>query len=367
VSTTALQALKLQASLPRLNQDLLNRALDAHERFSRRDSGGRRLVTPFLQAPGLDFSKRLLADAELRGANLQRARLALADLQRASLYCADLRGADLRNANLSRADIRGASLRQANLSGAVLNDADMREGRLVQADSREGFRMVEKPSGPSAEAGFSVDFTNCSMKRVKLANAKLKGANFSGALLHNADFAGASLSGCNFEGAVLIGVDLKLARFDPGALAKSVLDPGKDAMDRVPELLARLSSAGRWVQTDGERDHAANLDGEDLRTLGDALANRPLTALSARRACAIGVSFAGSQLQGANFDGSDLRETDFTGADLRGASFKGAKLWHAKFDKADVRPLSLGNGSTRAVDLTDAVFTRNCFAASLQA
>ena len=42
MSTTALQALKMQGSLPRLNQDLLNRVLDAHERFTRREPGGRR-------------------------------------------------------------------------------------------------------------------------------------------------------------------------------------------------------------------------------------------------------------------------------------------------------------------------------------
>ena len=69
---------------------------------------------------------------------------------------------------------------------------------------------------------------------------------------------------------------------------------------------------------------------------------------------------------GANFEGADLRDADFTGADLRGASFRGARLWYARFDKADVRPLQLGNGSSRAVDLTDALFSRDCFAASVQ-
>ena len=369
VDSTAVQAQKVQGSLPRLSQDLLNRALDAHERFTRREPGARRAVIPFMQAPGLDFSRRLLCDVEFRGANLQRARLTSANLQRASLYCADLRGADLREANLTRADIRGASLRQANLSGATLNDADLREGRLVLLDVPEGFRSVGKSGlgSKTEEISFSVDFTNCSMKGVKLANSKLKGANFSGALLHNADFAGANLTGCNFDGAVLIGVDLKQARFDPGALAKSIVDPGPAAVGRAAELLSRISSAARWVETDGEQDRAANLDGEDLRPLANAFVGRQLTALSARRVCAIGVNFAGAKLQGANFEGADLREADFTGADLRGASFRGAKLWFAKFSKADVRPLSLDNGSSRAIDLTEALFSRDCFAASVQA
>ena len=151
MTTTALQALKVQASLPRLNQDLLNRALDAHERFIRREPNGRRAVIPFLQAPGLDFSRRRLSDVEFRGANLQRARLASADLQRASLYCADLRGADMRNANLSRADIRGAACAKPTCPAATLNDADLREGRLVLLDVPEGFRSVGK-SGLAAAA-----------------------------------------------------------------------------------------------------------------------------------------------------------------------------------------------------------------------
>jgi uncharacterized protein YjbI with pentapeptide repeats len=264
--------------------------------------------------------------------------------------------------------MRGANMRHANLSGIILNDADLREGRLVQVDVPEGFRSVGKSGlGDIAEdVGFSVDFTNCSMKRAKFANAKLKGANFAGALLHNADFAGANLAGANFDGAVLVGVDMKLARFDPGALFKSVLDPSSKALERAPELLNRISSAGHWVATDGEEDRAANLDGEDLRPLAGAFANRQLTALSARRACAIGVSFVGAKLQGANFEGADLREADFTGADLRGASFRGAKLWYGQFNKADVRPLSLDNGSSREVDLTDALFSRDCFAGSVQ-
>jgi uncharacterized protein YjbI with pentapeptide repeats len=367
MTTAALQALRVQGSLPRLNQDTLNRVLDAHERLIRREPNGRRAKIPFLQAPGLDFSRRLLSDAEFRGANLQRARLISADFQRASLYCADLRGADARDANLSRADIRGASMRHANLSGAVLNDADLREGRLVQIDVPGGLRTLGKSDAKGTEeVGFSVDFTNCSMKRVKFANAKLKGANFSGALLHDADFAGADLSGANFDGAVLIGVDLKRARFDPGALFKSVNDPSREALERAPELLNRISSAEHWVATDGREDRPANLDGEDLRPLTGAFTGRQLTALSARHACAIGVNFAGTELQGANFEGADLREADFTAADLRGASFRGAKLWYAKFDKADVRPLALDNGSSRAVDLTDALFSRDCFAASVQ-
>ena len=203
------------------------------------------------------------------------------------------------------------------------------------------------------------------MKGVKLANSKLKGANFAGALLHNADFAGPDLSGCNFDGAVLIGVDLKQARFDPGALAKSVVDPTRRPWRARPSC-STDSSAARWVATDGEQDRAANLDGEDLRPLASAFVNRQLTALSARGACAIGVNFSGAKLQGANFDGADLREADFTDADLRGASFRGAKLWFAKFNKADVRPLSLDNGSARAIDLTEALFSRDCFAGSVQ-
>lgn len=97
------------------------------------------------------------------------------------------------------------------------------------------------------------------------------------------------------------------------------------------------------------------------RPLQSAFERRALAALSAKRACAIGISFRHAQLQGARFDHADLREADFRDANLRGVSFHGADLRHP-FDDADMQPLPLVGGGGRVVDLTAAVYVETCFA-----
>ena len=355
--------------LPYFSQSQLEQLFDAHERFIRRQPRSKSLVQRFLQAQGRNFSRRLLSEADLTGANLSDATMILADFERAQLFCADLSGVDARQAIFRKADIRGVSLNHARLEGANFDDADMRQAVLAYADATEGYRLVGRSAAVQPEGGgitYSVDFSNCSMKKVKLANAKLKGANFSGALMQGADLSGAVLTGANFDGGVLSGVNLERAIIDRGAMANCVVDPTAAAYARVAELLSRLESSDRWVRTNGREGTAAALDGEDLRPLGDAFQKRQLAAMSAQRTLAIGVNFAGAQLQGAKFDGADLRDADFNTADLRGASFVGANLWHANFAGADLRPLPLGGDRYSRVDLTGARFAPDAFVNALR-
>ncbi len=347
---------------PRYTQDQLNQFISAHERYHRRDTRGRRAMMPFLQAQGMDLARRILAEADFTGADFSGAHMALANFERASLYCADLRGIDGRGANFLQADLRGCSLREASLSGAVLDEADLREALLARADLGKGFKIYGRETGERAMDGvFAVDFSNCSMKKVKLRKAKLRGANFSGAILRGADLEGAVLEDCNFEGAVLVGANLTRTRVDRDALVNCVIDPSPAAMERADELRERLYVARRWVETNGAEGRPANLDGEDLRTLGSMFEGARLTALSATGACGVSVNFRDAALQGANFEGADLRDAHFAGADLRGANFRGANILHANFRGADVRPLSLNNG-VRPVDLTDALHVEDVFA-----
>ena len=337
--------------LPYFSQAQLEQLFEAHERFLRRQPRSKNLVQRFLQAKGLNFSRRLLSEADLTGANLRDARMILTNFERAHLYCADLSGVDARQAIFRKADIRGVSLNHARLEGANFDDADMRQAVLAYADAKDGYRLVGRSGDVRPEGGgitYSVDFSNCSMKKVKLANAKLKGANFAGALMQGADLSGAVLTGANFDGGVLTGVNLERAVIDRGALAKCVVDPTATALARVAELLTRLEASDLWVRTNGREGRAAVLDDEDVRPLGDAFQKRQLAALSAQRALAVGVNFAGAQLQGTKFDGADLRDADFNTADLRGASFVGANLWHANFAGADLRPLPLGGTGSPA-------------------
>lgn len=346
-------------------QDQIDQFVDAHERLHRGEPGGYRCVLRFLQAPGLDFRGRDLTEADFTGADLSGAAFLWTNLERASLYCADMQKVDARGANFNRADLRGASLRGADLSGAMLDDADMREAMLAKVDMENGFQLTGRSVAFDGESGaFAVDFTNCSMKKVKLAKAKLKGANFSGAVLNGADLTGAILEGASFDGAALIGVDLTKVHIDPAALKNCIRDPTPEALAKVPELRKRLDMARRWSDTRGKEGGPAMLDGEDLRTLGDVLQDGRLAALSAKNACGIGVNFRGAELLGAKFDGADLRDADFSGADLRGASFRGCNLWHANFTQADLRPLPLLNGE-RPVDLSEARYGKDALAAAV--
>jgi uncharacterized protein YjbI with pentapeptide repeats len=335
----------------RYSQQQLEQFIAAHERFVRRQPHGRRMSMMYLQAQERDFSGRLLTEADLTGANLTGAKMVRTCFVRANLFCADLTGVDSRDADFQRADIRGVSLRNADLAGSNLDDADMREAALARANVPNGYALVGRSAQVKSngqEVVFSVDFSNCSLKRAKLANAKLKGADFSGALLQGADMTGAYLAGARFEGAVLTGAKFVTGQIDASALATCVVDPTPEAIARKGELLKQLESARCWIESGGKDGRPAILDGEDLRPLAAVMRGRALTAMSAKRARAIGVDFSGTQLQGANFEGADLRDADFTGADLRGATFRGANLRHARFETAPTCAPCLWPAAARA-------------------
>jgi len=95
------------------------------------------LYLPFVIALQADLRGANLERADLRGANLERANLERADLRGANLGAAYLGGADLRGAylggaNLERADLRGANLGAAYLGGADLRGADLRGARNLE-------------------------------------------------------------------------------------------------------------------------------------------------------------------------------------------------------------------------------------------
>jgi uncharacterized protein YjbI with pentapeptide repeats len=154
-----------------------------------------------------------------------------------------------------------------------------------------------------------------------------------------------------FKNAVLTGVDLSELALPPEAMQGCICDVTPQAAAKSDELRAMLDAHQVWIATNGARGAPAILDGEDLRPVHQLLVGRPLTGLSAKRACAVGIDFSGSQLQAAKFEGADLRDASFSNADMRGVSLNGARIAHAKFDKANLRRLILANGSTLATDL----------------
>jgi len=340
----------------RVSPDAIDRAVTAHERFVMGRVGGHRAYFRFLQAMGHDFSKRVLAEADFTGANLTDACLRRTVLERAILFCADLSGVDGRQANLRKADLRGTCLRGANLSGALLEGVDMRRAILAETDADGGLTLAGRAARTAAGAeaiAYTVDLSGALLTKAKFAEARLRFVKFDGAVLENADFAGAEVEGSSFRGAVLTGVDIGRLNATPEALEGAVMAPTREAENRAAEILERLEACEAWVASGGRRGAPAVLDEQDLRTVGQAFAGRQLTALSAKGACAVGVSFAGASLQGACFDRADLRDADFTGADLRGANFRAANLMHAKLDQANLGALALSAGS-RPADFAEA-------------
>src|SRR5947209_4151298 len=86
---------------------------------------------------GLDLRGADLSGADLAGADLERARLEALKLSssgraRPTYEPTNLRGANLQGARLERADLRGANLRGANLQ-----EADLEAARLWDTDLRE--------------------------------------------------------------------------------------------------------------------------------------------------------------------------------------------------------------------------------------
>ena len=96
----------------------LNTIIQLHEKWLRREPGGKKANLSSADLSGADLSGADLSDADLRGADLSGADLSGADLRYADLRYADLSGADLSHADLRYADLSHADLRYADLRGA---------------------------------------------------------------------------------------------------------------------------------------------------------------------------------------------------------------------------------------------------------
>lgn len=352
--------------LVRINASQFEALVRAHEAFTSGRPGGRRALTRFIVARGVQAHKRQMQDIDFTGADLTGASFIASDMSRAALYCADLSKADLRTSILVRADLRGARFNGARMAGAVLDGADMRAAILCAVDDLRGLRRMGAGGGATLSGAslngvdmdeavaYQVDFSNCSMRGITLRNCNLKGANFAGANLDGADFAGARIEGANFSDTILTGVNVEAMMLPPSVLAKCVLSPTASAIARLDQIRTEIDSSHLWGTTNGVQGRPAQLAGMDLRPAGNLFKAKFLGGMTARNTMAIGLDFTEAELQGAIFDGADLRNANFTGADLRGASFINAKLSHACFDKAVIGDLELIRGNRRATNFEGA-------------
>ena len=186
---------------------------------------------------GANLREARLPDARLEGANLEGANLEQADLRGAKLNGGNLRGANLDDADFrGRAELKGADLqcakmnsarlekawlRDAVLEGAKMNFADLREAGLTNANLK-GVSLIDADlSGTSV---VETNFKGANLLGAKLKAASyLKSANLEGTRLPFVDLRGVDLGGCNLEGAKLESADLRDATLDGANLRRADL------------------------------------------------------------------------------------------------------------------------------------------------
>jgi uncharacterized protein YjbI with pentapeptide repeats len=154
-----------------------------------------------------------LEGADLRGADLGRAKLHQAHLEGANLRAAHLEGADLRDAHLERAILHQAHLEGANLFKAYLKRALLTFAHLEQAHLREAHLeeaalsvvYLRSTTGDHrrTELQESVAPTGAHLEGADLRGAHLEGSWLIGVRLDDADLSGAHLDGAHLEEAHL--------------------------------------------------------------------------------------------------------------------------------------------------------------------
>jgi uncharacterized protein YjbI with pentapeptide repeats len=200
-----------------------------------------------------NLSGAVLANADMRKVNLNRAICTGADLHGADLTDAQLEGADLTNANLLGANLTRANLKNANLSYASCPRANFTETFMLGCEISTASMpnvLLYKVSGSNTKFpknmqgatityfegtdysfSDSVDLSNATLSNIsfykmtlrwakftnasisfgnfKLAN--LNGSSMSKAQLTNVDFSNAGLQNVDFRGADLVNVTFKNA------------------------------------------------------------------------------------------------------------------------------------------------------------
>ena len=325
----------------------LDELIRSHEAFVAGRPGGCRVTFRMEKLQKLRLLRRDLIGIEFIGCDLSYSHFSLSRLRSASFYCSNLVGVDLRGCDVTQADLRGSVLRGANLYRANLDGADFRRAVLYTSErDKELSAMDWAPDDETRERDGAVDFRDSTLRAARFGAAKMAGADFSGALMDGACLKNADLRGAKFQDTVLVGTDFGNARLDGACFEGALRDPSQAALERREALLEVVRRSCLYTQSGGKEGARADLAGEDLRVLGDALKDRRLIGANMRGVCAVNVSFAGATLIGSVFNGADLRGADFTGALLQGASFRDCNLKHAVFSKANLTAFRGPSGRT---------------------
>ncbi|GAA1291948.1 hypothetical protein Psi02_36710 [Planotetraspora silvatica] len=177
---------------------------------------------------GKDFTGGAPLPADLRCADLTKAKLDEVDLSQK-----DLTGAILRDASLKEADLTQVHVEYADLRGADLSEADLGQLRAKQADFR-GAVLID------AEAG-QAEFPHADLTEAVLTRTVLTQADLTDADLKDADLRGAELGQVKARTADFTRARLRDATFDQAELQYAVF---KDAdLEKAQFTQANLQGA----------------------------------------------------------------------------------------------------------------------------
>ena len=354
-----------------IDQAALNEIARKHAMFRTARLGGARASLArhdlsYLNLVGQDFSH-----ADFTGAVLYQADMHEATLDYAVLFAADLRQANMHSVSLVRADMRGACLRGTSLINADMTGVDLREGSIA---NREGkmitFGEAKHPSDNggvdlsganlslaklSGAVAINGDFSDTTMRGVRIVRANLQGAKFEGANLEDADLSLCDLREANLNGAVLVNATMSLANLTDATLAGALTNKpiGPTIKDLPMPLSDMLRSHAAWLASNGKEGQRFDITGYDLRRSA-VFARATLTLMRGVGAMLYAMDFSDAQLQSADLREADLRHANFMAADMRGCDLNKAKLNNAGMQGVQLQPLVLNEGRAIATDLSGA-------------
>ena len=180
------------ASLERLDQEIFNQILQAHQLWLNSEGKeGRRANLKDNDLRHINFSGANLVQASLRGVNLEGV-----DLRGAQLQEADFTEAKLAGSNLSGLELRRVNFASANLDRALLDQAELSFCNFLNAHLNE------------------TSLRDANMERTILRQAQIARANFENANLTDANGRESNFTGARFVGTLLARTDMRDAKFD---------------------------------------------------------------------------------------------------------------------------------------------------------
>lgn len=167
-----------------------------------------------------DFSQKVLAGANFKGATLHRCRFTQAQLNEADYSEVKAREVDFTAAQLSNAILSAATLSHTSFSAAQLQKADLSQAHLEHANftqvvaTEANFRdAVMNQADMRASQLNLANFRDAQLVQTSFKNADLTQTIFRGADVSSALFDDANLLQTQFKDAVMHHVDMSVADF----------------------------------------------------------------------------------------------------------------------------------------------------------